>query len=155
MYNGEIFTFNKTDMKTTKLKELTRIFFAGILTIIIMLTFNSCAKKALFLTSSVVPAAQGEVGVTKDKNNNYVVKMKISNLAEVDRLDPPKNSYVVWMETDRGIVRNIGRISTSNQLNVSFETVSSFKPNKIFITAEEDESTQYPGPMVVLTTNRF
>lgn len=142
-------------MKTTKLKELTRIFFTGILAIMIMLTFNSCAKKALFLTSSVVPAAQGEVAVTKDKNNNYVVKMKISNLAEVDRLDPPKNSYVVWMETDRGLTRNIGRISTSNQLNVSFETVSSFKPYKIFITAEEDESTTYPGPIVVLTTNRF
>lgn len=142
-------------MKTTKLNTLTRNSFLGTLAIMIMFTFSSCAQKALFLTSSFVPAAQGEVAVTKDKNNNYVVKMKISNLADVTRLQPPKNSYVVWMETDRGLARNIGRISTSNQLNVSFETVSSFRPNKIFITAEDDESTQYPGQMVVLTTNRF
>jgi len=142
-------------MKQLRLNTLTRTFFLGVLATMIILSFHSCAQKALFLTSSVVPAAQGEVAVTKDKNNNYVIKMKISNLADVDRLQPPKNSYVVWMETDRGLARNIGRISTSNKLNVSFETVSSFKPNKIFITAEEDESTQYPGPMIVLTTNRF
>jgi len=142
-------------MKTTTLNRLTRTFFPCVLATMIMLAFSSCAQKALFLTSSVVPAAQGEVAVTKDKNNNYVIKMKISNLADVDRLQPPKNSYVVWMETDQGLAKNIGRISTSNNLNVSFETVSSFRPNKIFITAEEDESSQYPGPMVVLTTNRF
>jgi hypothetical protein len=142
-------------MKQLKLNTLARTFFVGVLATMIILSFSSCAQKALFLTSSVVPAAQGEVAVTKDKNNNYVIKMKISNLADVDRLQPPKNSYVVWMETDRGLAKNIGRISSSNKLNVSFETVSSFRPNKIFITAEEDESTQYPGSMVVLTTNRF
>lgn len=116
---------------------------------------NSCAKKIYFQTSSVVPAAEGKLTVTNDKNNNYVIKMQISNLADVERLEPPKNSYVVWMETDGGLAKNIGRIISTNKLNVSFETVTAFKPSKIFITAEVDESTQYPGSMLVLTTNRF
>jgi hypothetical protein len=41
------------------------------------------------------------------------------------------------------------------KLNVSFEAVSSFQPIKIFITYEENESTQVHGEKVVLSTNNF
>ena len=101
------------------------------------------------------PGSRGAVTVKEDKNNNYSIKLEITNLAAVDRLEPPKNSYVVWMETDRGSARNIGRIVTTNSLKVSFETVSSFRPTRIFITAEENENALYPGEMLVLTTNSF
>jgi hypothetical protein len=37
----------------------------------------------------------------------------------------------------------------------SFETVTSFQPTKIFITAEENESTQIPSEIIILTTNSF
>lgn len=134
---------------------LTKTIFLLVATGMIVFSLNSCTKKIYFENSTVVPAAEGKVTVGNDKNNNYVIKMQISNLADVGRLQPPKNSYVVWIETDRGMARNIGRIITTNKLNVGFETVTAFKPNRIFITAEEDESTQYPGSMVVLTTPRF
>jgi len=64
-------------------------------------------------------------------------------------------TYVVWMVTDRETTENIGRINSSNILNVSFEAVSSFQPIKIFITAEENESTQVPDEKIVLTTDNF
>jgi hypothetical protein len=142
-------------MKTTKFNTLTKTLFSGILVIIMILSFSSCAKKVYFLLSSVVPAAQGQITVKNDKNNNYVIQMQISNLADIERLQPAKKSYVVWMETAGNLAKNIGRISSSKKLKVSFETVSTMRPTKIFITAEEDETTQYPGSMVVLTTNRF
>ena len=59
-----------------------------------------------------------------------------------------------WLQKVK-ITKNIGRINSSNNLNVSFETVSSFQPIKIFITAEADESTQAPSDMIVLTTDNF
>jgi hypothetical protein len=142
-------------MKTTKFNTLTKTLFSGILVTIMILSFSSCAKKEYFLLSSVVPAAQGQITVKNDKNNNYVIQMQISNLADIERLQPAKKSYVVWMETAGNLAKNIGRISSSKKLKVSFETVSTMRPTKIFITAEEDETTQYPGSMVVLTTNRF
>jgi anti-sigma-K factor RskA len=146
-------------MKTTgakgKLNTLTKTLFLGVLATMIIFSFHSCAKKASFLISSVVPAARGEVTVTTDKNNNYVIKMQISNLAEVDRLQPAKKSYVVWMEAEQGLTRNIGLITSSTKLKVSFETVATLRPTRIFITAEEDEGVQYPGSMVVLTTGRL
>lgn len=139
-------------MKTTKLNTLIKTIFSGGLAILIIISLQSCAKKSLFLTSSVVPAAQGEVTVKQDKNSNYVIKMQISNLAEIDRLDPPKKGYVVWMESERGLTRNIGLVTSSTNLKVTFETVATLRPTRIFITAEDDESVQYPGSMVVLTT---
>ena len=142
-------------MKTIKLNTLTKTLFSGILMTIMVLSFSSCAKKVYFLLSSVVPAAQGQITVKNDKNNNYVIQMQITNLADIERLQPAKKSYVVWMETGGNFAKNIGRISSSNKLKVSFETVSTLRPTKIFITAEEDETSQYPGSMVVLTTDRF
>lgn len=142
-------------MKTKNIVTLIKTLFLGALVILLITSLNSCTKKIYFERSSVVPAAEGSLTVSNDKNNNYVIKMQISNLADIERLEPPKNSYVVWVETDSGQARNIGRIITTNKLNVTFETVTAFKPRKIFITAEENETTQYPGTMLVLTTNSF
>lgn len=139
-------------MKTAKLKALTRAMVIVVLVIVILPALQSCATKAAFQKSSVVPAAEGDVTVKRDKNNNYVIKVKVSNLAEINRLEPEKKGYVVWMEADRGLARSIGRITSSNHLKVNFETVSTQEPRKVFITAEEDENVQYPGSMVVLTT---
>ena len=142
-------------MKTTKLDTLTKTFLTGILVTAMLFVFSSCAKKITFLTSSVVPAAEGRISVKNDKNNNYNIQMEITNLADIERLQPARKSYVVWMETVDNLPKNIGRISSSNKLKVSFETVSTLRPTKIFITAEEDETSQYPDSMVVLTTDRF
>jgi hypothetical protein len=142
-------------MKANKMTYVAKTFALGMLITLMAFMFQSCAKKVHFLTSSVVPAAEGEVTVKKDKNENYSIKLEIENLAEVSRLQPPKQHYVVWMEADRGMTRNIGMITSSNRLKVSFETVSTLKPTRIFITAEEDGSVQYPGSMVVLTTENI
>lgn len=128
--------------------------------IVMVLSFVSCAKNISFQNSSAVPAAQGNVTVRKDSNKNYLVKIKISNLAEVNRLEPSRNVYVVWMETDESLVKNIGQIKSdtgfiSSKLKASFETVTSFKPEKIFITAEDHADVLTPGTQVVLSTNKF
>ncbi len=144
-----------------KLNTLTKNILLAVFTAILIFSFNSCATKANFLTSSIVPAARGSVKVTKDNNNNYVIKIDIYNLSEPGRLEPPKKAYVVWMVTAQdNATKNIGQINTSTgflskKLNASFETVSSFKPTKIFITAEDEANVQYPGRMVVLSTNEF
>jgi len=130
----------------------------GLLGILTIFSLDSCSSKTAFLTSQVVPAARGSVKVKKDNNHNYVIQVHLQNLAEVKRLDPPKETYVVWM-TDRETTKNIGQIKSSSNflsknLKASFETVSSTKPLKIFITAEEDGNTQVPG-LQILATNNF
>ena len=140
-------------MKTNP-KRIVLYLILGLSVTMIMVSFSSCSRKTVFLPSSVVPAAEGHVKVKKDKNQNYVITLKVENLAEVDKMQPPKKTYVVWMETDRGDAKNIGQIVSSQNLNANFETVSSFRPVKIFLTAEDNENAQRPG-LVVLSTDKF
>jgi hypothetical protein len=63
------------------------------------------ARKGRFQTSTIVPAARGDVKVTKDENKNYLIQIKLENLAEVKRLDSSNEAYVVWMETDDSIIK--------------------------------------------------
>jgi len=147
-------------MKVKRINGLTMNILLGVLTAVLMLSFHSCVTKTKFETSSVVPAARGEVKVTKDKNNNYSIKIDLYDLAEPNRLTPPKKAYVVWMETNENVTKNIGQINTSTSmlskaLKASFATVSSSKPTKIYITAEDEANIQYPGTQVVLSANEF
>ncbi len=142
-------------MKTTTLKTLAKKILFSISALLMIFLFASCSNKAVFQTSSVVPAARGYVKMKTDKNNNNVIQIQVSNLAGVERLQPEKESYVVWMLTDQDITKNIGRLNSSKKLNATFETVTSFKPKKIFITAENDENNQYPSQKIVLTTDTF
>lgn len=130
-----------------------------ILAAMMVISVSSCATKTRFLTSSVVPAAEGVVKVKQDNNNNYVIDVNINNLAEPSRLQPAKDMYVVWMEGDDNETKNMGQIKSSHsmiskQLKGSFETVSPVRPKKIFITAENDPSIQYPNYSdIILTTD--
>jgi hypothetical protein len=126
----------------------------------ITMSFTSCAKKIAFQTSTIVPAARGDVKIKKDDNKNYLIQVELENLAEVNRLDPPKKAYVVWMESDDSMVKNIGQITSdskflSSKLKASFETVTPVKPSKIYITAEDDADVQFPGKQLIMETNRF
>lgn len=147
-------------MKTQKFSNLKKVGLLALLAIIITLPFTSCSRKMTFQNSSVVPAAQGSVKVKTDKNKNYVIKVEVEGLADVSRLQPPKNTYVVWMETDQGKTENLGQLLSSagfmsNHMKASLETVSSFNPARIYITAEDDAGIQYPGRQIVLSTSGF
>lgn len=127
------------------------IFFASI--IIFLVSLSSCKTKIDFLTSSIVPAATGYVTMKTDDNNNYLLHIKVSNLAESTRLTPPKAIYVVWIiDANNNQAKNIGQIQTS-KLSASLETVSPFKPNKVFITAENVGTVEYPSDIILTTAN--
>ena len=127
---------------------------------VVIILCSACAEKVNFQTSTVVPAARGIVKVTRDNNKNYIIQLQLSNLAEVDRLQTAKGTYVVWMITEKEETKNIGLLNSStglfsNKLKASFETSSSTRPKQIFITAENDGAIQYPGNEIILSTDRF
>ena len=138
----------------------TRMNFIGrniLLMSVLAFLFTACAQKITFLNSAVVPSAEGTIAIKKGNNNNYNIDLNVKRLAEPSRLTPPKNVYVVWMETAERGVQNIGQLSTStstfsNMLSSSLKTVSPHKPTGFFITAEDDAEGNYPGMTVVLKT---
>ena len=143
-----------------QITDLVRPFFIGTIIILSFVIFSSCARKAVFQVSSVVPAARGYVKVKKDYNKNYNIYVKLDNLAEPNRLTPPKKAYIVWIVANDNSTKNIGQVKTStslfsNALKGSFESVSSSKPVKVFITAEDDETVQFPSNLTVISTKDF
>jgi hypothetical protein len=147
-------------MKMQKMNWPVKSIFMAIFAIMMIIPFTSCAKKYAFINSTVVPGADGYVKVKQDNNKNYIIKVEVSDLAEVERVQTSKTTYVVWMETDEGNAENLGQLKSSRsffskQKTASLETASSYKPVKIFITTEEGVNTQYPGRQVVLTTENF
>lgn len=80
------------------------------LAITVMLSISSCSQKIPFLTSFVVPSAEGVVKIKNDENNNCMIDLSVMRLADPTRLTPPKVGYIAWMETENNGVRNIGQL---------------------------------------------
>lgn len=147
-------------MKAIRLNNFTGSIFSFAIVLFIIFSFESCARKFAFSTSQVVPAAEGSVKVKKGKNDNYRIDLSVIRLAGPERLTPPKNAYVVWMETKQNGTKNIGQLKSSSgflskTLKSSLETVTSFKPEGFFITAEDNANIQYPDGQVVLRTGNL
>ena len=145
-------------MNTKIQSTLSQNIFLCLFGIMTIFLFESCARKIAFQSSTIVPGAEGTVKVKKDNNSNYTIQVELSNLAEPSKLEPAMKTYVIWMETEQEPVKNIGQINSSSsflskRLKANFETVSSIKPTRIFITAEDDGTIQYPGTKILTTTS--
>jgi hypothetical protein len=124
------------------------------------LLLMSCGKNLMFMPSTVVPAADGKVNVNKDNNDNYAIDVKVHNLGDPARLDPPKAHYTLWMETVDSGPKNLGNLDNhsaifSKSKKASLETVSPFRPLRFFITAEDQLGIQYPSTQVVLSSENY
>ena len=141
----------KTRKKTLSIQDSFKILsfiFAAIM-------LSSCAKKVVFPTSQVLPAADAVVKIDKNDNNNYELKLEVENMAQPDRLNPPRKKYVVWMVSERNGTINMGNLKINRKLNGSIEAVTPFKPICFFITAEEEQDVDSPSTQVVLNSENF
>jgi hypothetical protein len=130
-------------MKT--IKSLVIIGVAALMT--------SCYSTARFPVSSSVPAAEITAKKKQDKNQNYVIELTASNLAEASRLNPPMNNYSVWIVVDNGTTKNVGQLTNENAKKVVLKAVTPFNVREIFITAEEQGNLSYPaGTEIARTT---
>jgi len=146
-------------MKTKPINILIRNLVPVLFATLIFSSFDAFAKKFEFLVSANNPAAIGYVNVSKDKNNNYVIELEVSNLAPVERLQPARKAYVIWMVTGTES-KNLGQLISgtkylSSKLKAHFETTTAVKPVRIFITAESDPATTTPDDKVTLTTTNI
>ncbi len=140
------------------LKNISLIIY--IILFVITVTISSCSKKISFLKSSHVPAARGTAKISKTSNNNYEINIKIKHLAAPSRLQPAKEAYIVWINTENNQILNLGEITSStgflsDKLKSSFTTVTPFNPVKVFISAENEARIQHPFGEIVLSTDTF
>lgn len=119
-----------------------------------VLLIASCATTADFPVSDVLPAADITLKVKEDKNENFRISVKASNLASPDRLNPPANYYVVWVDTYDGY-KNVGQLKNKNAKKAELETLSPFEFKEVVITAEQSGDAAFPEGLVISRTTVF
>jgi len=117
----------------------------AIFSIVVMFLMASCATTAKFPVSSVTPAAQITAKMKMDKNKNYLISVTANYLANVERLQTPMKTYVVWIATKENGIKNIGQLNSKNPKKSTLKAVTPFHPKEIFITAENEGNISYPS----------
>ena len=126
---------------------------------LLVLFTTSCATKVNFPVSNIAPGADITAKVRQNSNDNYAIDLKAENLTSPDRLDPPKEMYVVWIETARG-TKNLGKLNMSSGMfsstqKGSLSTTTAFEPRRIIITAENTSTNNEPSTFVVVSSENF
>lgn len=116
---------------------------------------SACSGKHTFPTSEVLPAAEAVVKIDKNKNDNFDIELEIENMARPDRLTPARSNYVVWMDTPGHGTVNLGNLRISSKNNASLNTMTPYKPTRIFITAENSQNPMMPSTQVVLDSGNL
>lgn len=111
-----------------------------------------CAKTVELPPSSDLPAATGEVKVSKDDNNNTRLDLKVQHFAPPQRLQPPKSLYVVWVKTPNGEMHNVGQLNVNDDLEGELKATTPYEVFVVVITAENFATVTQPSQQVVLTT---
>lgn len=137
--------------KTLPMKDAFKVLsfvFAAVL-------ISACSSNIVFPTSEVVPAAEAVLKIDENKSNNYELQLEVQNLAEPERLTPPRRNYVVWMVTKKHGTINIGNLKVNRKNKAELETVTPYKPIRVFITAEDGDKVVLPSTQVVLDSGEF
>ncbi len=116
--------------------------FCALMMMLFLVT--SCATKAKFPISSVVPAADISAKKKTDSNNNITLEITSRNLASPDRLNPSGNNYSVWIVTKDYGIKNVGQLIVDNAKKNTFKTVTPFDFDEVFITVEDQGDLKYP-----------
>lgn len=111
----------------------------------ILAMITSCASAIKFPISKDAPAADITALIKQDKYNNYKIEVVALNLANANRLNPPKNNYSVWIVAENGEIKNIGQLTQKNAKKAVLETSTPFNIEEIFITAEDQANLNTPS----------
>jgi hypothetical protein len=120
---------------------------------LLMVILSSCSETHEFPVSKVTPGADITAEIKEQDDPNYLVTLEAKNLAAPERLQNPKNIYVIWVVSEKGTVRNTGHFNPKNESTSTFKASFPYQPVEIFITAEDEESTCLPYGIEITRLN--
>ncbi|PYU26097.1 MAG: hypothetical protein DMG32_10665 [Acidobacteria bacterium] len=108
------------------------------------------AKTYHFASTKIDPSATGDVDISKDKNGNSNVNLRVEHLAKPGLLTPPANFYVVWFQQSGDNPENEGQLQVGNDFRGQLKTTTPLHNFDIFVTAESDPTAKTPSDQIVL-----
>jgi hypothetical protein len=109
------------------------------------------AKTYHFAATKIDPSAMGDVDLSKDKNGNTNVSLRVEHVARPAMLTPPANLYVVWFQEPGSEPENEGQLQVGNDLRGQLKTTTPLRNFDIFVTAETDPTVKTPSDQKIMT----
>jgi hypothetical protein len=125
------------------------------MTVLVLLSFVAVggAEKVKLTSSAQVPAAQGTVEVSHDRNGNSALKLTVEHLAKPGSLSPAHSAYVVWIQGKGKDAEKLGTLQVNDSLKGSIEGTTPYKSFDVFVTAEDTLMPITPGGLEVFRAN--
>lgn len=114
-----------------------------------------CTQTVSFPGSPVVPGAEARAKITKDRNGNAEIDLRVKHLARPKSLFPPRAVYLVWAQSADGSVANLGRLVVDDELEGRFKAITPMRELRLLVTAEDDPLARLPSLQVVIATEVF
>ena len=120
----------------------------------------ACGGTSDLLTSSFIPVSRAYVKVKADQHDQYRITVYLTHLMKNPQIQSARQSYVVWMVSESGVIQNIGALRASSFLSPSafkstFRPGMDDKPVRIYITVEDDPGIAHSNTAIVFSTSRF
>jgi hypothetical protein len=104
-------------------------------------------------TSDKIPAAQGEVKVSPQKDGNTKLKVEVQHLAPPTAVNEYASTYVVWLRPSAGLPQNVGVLKVNDKNKGELEAKTPFKTFDVMVTAEQNATATVPSGDRVLTAS--
>lgn len=137
---------------TMTMQSLEKFFKSAVLVLGALLVFG-CAQRVALRNAPDVPAAVGEVKITRDQNRNSIVDLEIQHLAPSQNLKPPKKFYVVWSQAPDGKNINLGQLTVGSDRRGTLKSPTPMQVFRIVVTAEDVPTAAYPSSQIVFSSD--
>lgn len=129
-----------------------KFFKSGLLTLGALLIV-SCSQRVALRNSPDVPAAVGEVKITRDQNKNSIVDLDIQHLAPSENLQPPKKFFVVWSQAPDGKNINLGQLTVGSDRRGRLKSPTPMAVFRVVVTAEDVPTVTFPSSQIVFSSD--
>lgn len=93
-----------------------------------------------------LPAASGQVRVSKGDQGNQTVEVSVKHLAHPREAFPGTSTYVVWLvPREGGQPQNMGALQVGDNLAAELKTKTPYRSFEIVITAEDRPNVAEPS----------
>ena len=129
--------------------------YSSLITFVLLFTLAAWGQELRQLTvSPAMPGASGTMGISRDTSGTTYINLQVKHLAKPDALQPAKSAYVVWVQPPGELPQNHGVLEVNDKLEAKYSTTVQVKNFDVFVTAEDDATTQAPTGEHLLSTRK-
>jgi hypothetical protein len=116
----------------------------------LFLTAASSGREGRLFNTGATPAAEGKVITSADRNGNTQVEVQVKHLATPQKLTPPRQAYLVWVQPRGKPPELLGVLRVNDKLEGSLTGTTPYKVFDISLTAEDTPHLERPSNTMVL-----